>query len=88
MARVKPSNLQPVRSPEEANDAIREVMVWKTFRKAFFALVMPFIIIGGVTSGFLTATESLYPNFSPDVSPRELKSLHEIRCQKIRQWWQ
>lgn len=33
-------------------------MVWKTFRKAFFALVMPFIIIGGVTSGFFTATES------------------------------
>lgn len=25
MARVKPSNLQPVRSPEEANEAIREV---------------------------------------------------------------
>ena len=33
-------------------------LVWKTFKKAFFALIMPFIIIGGVTSGFFTATES------------------------------
>ena len=39
-------------------------------------------------SRFDLSTHELHPNFSPDVSPRELKSLHEIRCQKIRQWWQ
>ena len=33
-------------------------LVWKTFKDAFFALIMPFIIIGGVTTGMFTATES------------------------------
>lgn len=32
--------------------------VWKAFKRAFFALIIPFIIIGGVISGFFTATES------------------------------
>jgi C4-dicarboxylate transporter DctM subunit len=32
--------------------------VWKTFRKAFFAMITPVIIVGGVISGIFTATES------------------------------
>lgn len=32
--------------------------VWSSFKRAFFALIIPFIIIGGVVSGFCTATES------------------------------
>lgn len=38
------------------NFSIREV--WHAFKNAFFALITPLIIIGGVTSGFFTATES------------------------------
>lgn len=33
-------------------------LVWKSFKNAFFALITPFIIIGGVVSGIFTATES------------------------------
>ncbi|MGI5967326.1 MULTISPECIES: TRAP transporter large permease [Anaerotruncus] len=32
--------------------------VWKTFKKAIWALMMPLIIIGGIMSGMVTATES------------------------------
>lgn len=32
--------------------------VWRTFREAFFALITPLIILGGVISGIFTATES------------------------------
>lgn len=32
--------------------------VWKTFKKAIFALVMPLIIIGGILFGIFTATEA------------------------------
>lgn len=32
--------------------------VWKSFRESFFALITPFIIIGGVITGIFTATES------------------------------
>ncbi|MEW9124827.1 MAG: TRAP transporter large permease [Thermotaleaceae bacterium] len=31
---------------------------WSAFKEAFFALITPFIIIGGVVSGIFTATES------------------------------
>lgn len=33
-------------------------LVWKSFMEAKWALVMPFIIIGGIMSGIFTATES------------------------------
>ncbi|MDR1019084.1 MAG: TRAP transporter large permease [Lachnospiraceae bacterium] len=32
--------------------------VWKSFKSAFFALITPLIIVGGVISGVFTATES------------------------------
>lgn len=32
--------------------------VWKAFKDAFFALLMPVIILGGIYSGFFTPTES------------------------------
>lgn len=32
--------------------------VWKSFKSAFFALITPLIIVGGVISGIFTATES------------------------------
>lgn len=32
--------------------------VWKTFKKAIFALIMPLIIIGGILFGIFTATEA------------------------------
>lgn len=32
--------------------------VWDTFKKTIWALIMPFIIIGGITSGAVTATEA------------------------------
>lgn len=32
--------------------------VWKTFKKAVFALIMPLIIIGGILFGIFTATEA------------------------------
>ncbi len=32
--------------------------VWKTFKKAIFALIMPMIIIGGILFGIFTATEA------------------------------
>ena len=32
--------------------------VWTAFKNAFFALITPLIIVGGVTSGYFTATES------------------------------
>ena len=32
--------------------------VWKTFKEAIWALIMPIIIIGGVSVGFCTATEA------------------------------
>lgn len=32
--------------------------VWKTFKKAIFALIMPIIIIGGILFGIFTATEA------------------------------
>ena len=32
--------------------------VWKAFKNAFFALITPLIIVGGVISGVFTATES------------------------------
>jgi len=33
-------------------------MVWTSFKKAFFALITPLIIVGGVISGVFTATEA------------------------------
>jgi tripartite ATP-independent transporter DctM subunit len=34
------------------------VMLWDSTVKSFFALIVPFVIIGGVVSGYFTATES------------------------------
>lgn len=39
---------------EEGFDLAR---VWRTFKEAFWALTMPVIILGGIFSGFVTATE-------------------------------
>lgn len=33
-------------------------LAWKSFKESFFALITPFIIIGGVVTGVFTATES------------------------------
>jgi C4-dicarboxylate transporter DctM subunit len=43
---------------DEGHGRIIVSEVWRTFKGAFFALIAPVIIIGGVTTGFFTATES------------------------------
>ncbi|NND92226.1 MAG: TRAP transporter large permease, partial [Granulosicoccus sp.] len=38
-------------------DSFKLSYVWKTFKEAFWALTMPIIILGGIFSGLVTATE-------------------------------
>ncbi len=61
--------------PREARVTGREV--WRRFRDAFWALLPPFIIVGGILSGVFTATEAgvvacLYSGFVGFVVYREL----------------
>ncbi len=39
-------------------ETFRLARVWQTFREAFWALLLPVIILGGIFGGFVTATEA------------------------------
>ena len=47
---------RPRRLPRDQKATLNEVMV--SFREAFWPLLAPFIIIGGITTGFFTPTEA------------------------------
>jgi tripartite ATP-independent transporter DctM subunit len=42
--------------PKDEKSSLSEI--WRTFRRAFWPLMTPVIIIGGITTGFFTATEA------------------------------
>ena len=72
-----------IRRDYPRHDPVPLVVLWKTFLKVFWALLMPLIIIGGILSGVFTVTEAaavaaIYSLLVGIVVFREINSLQKI----------